>query len=294
MLFGVCLPNFGPKFSADGLVSIARAAEELGFDSVWTTDHLLVPKDQYYPYGRLIETLSSLSFLAAKTDRLRLGTSVLILAMRNPIVVAKEVAAIDILSRGRMVLGLGAGWMEKEFDFVGARFERRGSYLDESIRLMRTLWSDEVVNFNGRFFKISEGIFEPKPFQKGGPPIWIGGNSESAIKRAARYGDGWHPVGPDPVGLKERIGALAKLAGRRLDVVPRVTVELNETKPKKQRAPSGEPRYALTGPVGEVIEDMGRLKDAGANGIVCFFGDKDTLGYLERMKSFAREVMPSF
>jgi len=180
------------------LAAIAQGAEELGFRSVWATDHLLVPTENYRPYGRLLEALTLLSFLATKTKEVRLGTSVLIVPMRNPVEVAKQVATIDVLSGGRALLAVGAGWLEKEFRFLNANFAQRGAFLDESIRLVRALWSQERINFQGKFFNIADGVFEPKPVQGGGPPIWVGGNSRSAMRRAARLGDGWHPVGPDP------------------------------------------------------------------------------------------------
>ncbi len=294
MEFGVCLPNFGPKASPTGIVSIAQAAEELGFQSVWATDHVVVPKDHSYPYGRLFEPLTLLSFLAAKTRDVRLGTSILVLAMRNPVVVAKEVAAIDILSEGRVILGLGAGWLAKEFEFLGAGFDRRGSYLDESIQLLRALWSEGNVNFHEKFFNITEAVFEPKPLQRGGPPIWIGGNSESALRRAARHGDGWHPLGPDPRKLKGEVEALRKLTDRRIVIVPRMTVELNDVKPKIYKTASGETRYAISGDSKAVRQDIDLLGEAGAEGLVSYFGDKDTKAYVEQMRAFAKEIMPSY
>ncbi len=172
---------------------IAVEAERTGYDSVWCTDHLLMPRNSGTPYERIFDSITTLAYLAATTDRVKLGISSLIIPMRNPVVVAKQLATIDNLSNGRVMLATSPGWNEREFSHLGSNFHNRGKRLDESIRLIRGLWSDNP-SFESRVLrqKFSDVVFEPVPIQKR-LTIWIGGNSRAAMKRAAALGDAWHP-----------------------------------------------------------------------------------------------------
>jgi len=193
MKFGVCVPNYGESSSAEALRTVALEAERAGCDSLWTTHHLLMPRNSGTPYERIFDSVTTLSYLAAITDRVRLGISSLITAMRNPVVVAKQLATIDNLSNGRPMLATSAGWNEKEFANLGSNFHNRGKRLDASIRLIRALWNGQT-SFKSRILGIqfSDTIFEPRPSQKH-LTIWIGGTSKAAMKRAATLGDAWHP-----------------------------------------------------------------------------------------------------
>ena len=195
MKFGVCIPNYGEAFSLDGMRTVAVEAEKMGYDSVWTTDHILMPPKSGTPYETVLDSITSLAYLAAHTTVVKLGVSSLILAMRNPVVAIKQLATVDILSRGRLMLATSAGWNEPEFAHLGSDFHTRGKRLDESIRLLRKLWeSDAPLEFQGRLLphKVSEAIFQPKPIQKH-LTIWIAGTSEAAMRRAIKLGDAWHP-----------------------------------------------------------------------------------------------------
>ena len=195
MKFGVCIPNYGETTSVEGLRTVALEAEKMGYESVWTTDHILMPPQSMTPYERIFESITSLAYLAPLTSTVKLGVSALILAMRNPVVVAKQLATIDHLSGGRVMLALGAGWNEKEFEHLGSNFHDRGRRLDESIKLIRALWSGGAeAKFEGKRIphKFSSAMFGPHPIQER-LTIWIGGSSRSAMKRAARLGDAWHP-----------------------------------------------------------------------------------------------------
>ena len=150
MKFGVCVPNYGDTLSTEGLRTIALEAEKLGYDSVWTTDHVLIPPQSGTPYERIFDSITSLAYLAPLTTKVRLGISSLIMAMRNPVIVAKQLATIDHFSGGRVMLATSAGWSEKEFEHVGSNFHDRGTRLDESIRLIRALWNDQQPKFQGR------------------------------------------------------------------------------------------------------------------------------------------------
>ena len=193
MKFGVCVPSYGESFSTEALRTVALEAERAGCDSLWTTDHILMPRNSGTPYERIFDSITALAYLSAITRRAKLGISSLIVAMRNPVVVAKQLATIDNLSDGRLMLATSAGWNEKEFAHIGSNFHNRGKRLDESIRLIRSLWKGET-GFKSRILGIefSDAVFEPRPVQKD-LTMWIGGTSKAAMKRAASLGDAWHP-----------------------------------------------------------------------------------------------------
>src|SRR5467141_3921340 len=193
MKFGVCVPNYGESSSIEALQAVAREAERAGLDSILTTDHIMMPKNSGTPYERIFDSITTLAYLAAVTDRVRLGISSLIIAMRNPVVVAKQLATIDNLSDGRLMLAIGAGWNEKEFAHLGSNFHNRGKRLDASIRLIRALWRGET-SFKSSVLGVdfSDAVFEPHPTQKH-LTMWIGGTSKAAMNRAATLGDAWHP-----------------------------------------------------------------------------------------------------
>jgi probable F420-dependent oxidoreductase len=187
---GAILPNYGEGSSPDGIREAAVAAEELGFDSVWTTEHVIVGPDAARTYGRVYDPLVTLGWLAAQTERIGLGTSVVILPLHNPLHLAKEVATLQELSGGRVRLGIGMGWNEEEFGFLGVEFEGRGRRGDEAVRLMRAVWSGER-DFEGKFWSFHDATSEPHPSPQ--PEIWVGGSSDLALRRARELGDVWHP-----------------------------------------------------------------------------------------------------
>ena len=181
MHFGVILPNYGRDSNPDAIRRSAELAEEVGFDSVWTTEHIIVGPEAVDPYGRVYDPLVTLGWIAGFTQRIGLGTSIVLVPLHHPIHLAKEVATLQELSGGRFRLGVGMGWHRDEYDLMGIPFEGRGRRADEAIRLMRSLW-------NGEF---RDGTFEPRPSVQ--PEIWIGGSSERAVRRARELGDVWHP-----------------------------------------------------------------------------------------------------
>ncbi len=193
MKLGVCVPNYGETCSTEALRTIAIEAESSGFDSIWCTDHVLMPRNSGTPYERIFESITTLAYLSSTTTKLKLGISSLITPMRNPVIVAKQLATIDNLSDGRLILGTSVGWNETEFHNLGSNFHNRGKRLDESIQLIRDLWSGKT-SFEGKTLKqkFTDAVFEPRPVQKK-LTIWIGGTSPAAMKRAATLGDGWHP-----------------------------------------------------------------------------------------------------
>jgi probable F420-dependent oxidoreductase len=286
MRFGVCLPNYGRAASPRAIVTAAQAAEALGYDSVWSTDHLLVPRNEARLYGRLFEALITLAWLAPLTRHVRLGTSVLVLPLRNPGVVAKQVAALDVFSGGRILLGLGAGWLAEEFRYLDADYRQRGARMDEAIRLLRAIWTEPIINFRGRFYRAHDAVSEPKPRQTGGPPLWIGGHSAAALRRAAQLGDAWHPVGPSPDGLRAGVERSVMISMRIL-----VTPGLAAT---TYRGTLGHRRHSLGGTRAQMIHQLEAYESAGLEYIVCYFGDVPRSIYLTRMRACAQDLLLSF
>jgi probable F420-dependent oxidoreductase len=234
--FGL-LPSYRGAAVADPdyVRALAAAAEDGGCDSIWAVEHMVVPADyaSRYPYapgGRMPlsgddpipDPLDWLAFVAAMTTRLRLGTCIVILPEHHPIQLAKRLATIDVLSGGRMMLGVGVGWMAEESEAMGVPFADRGARTDEYLDVMRTLWREDVASFHGRFVQFEAVKSAPKPAQVGGVPVIVGGHSPAAARRAGRRGDGFYPlgVGPDELaGLLKLMRAAAQEAGRDADAV---------------------------------------------------------------------------
>jgi probable F420-dependent oxidoreductase len=217
MKFGLMFANTGPFGFPDSLARLAQAAEECGIESMWTVEHVVIPVGYKSPYpyspsGKIpgVESvpipdpLLPLAFAAAVTKRIRLATGILILPQRHPAYVAKEVATLDVLSKGRVILGIGSGWLAEEFEVVGVPFRERGARTDEAIRALRSLWKPAPEAFAGTFYRWPAVESNPKPVQKPGVPIVIGGHSEAAARRAARHGDGFFPARGD----RETLGRL--------------------------------------------------------------------------------------
>ena len=221
MHLGVILPSFGPGSTPGGIRRVAEAAEELGFDSVWVTEHVLVGLEAAGSYGRVYAPLVTLGWIAGWTQRVALGTSIVIAPLHHPIHLAKEAATLQELSGGRLLLGLGMGWHEDEFRFLGLPFTGRGRRGDESIRLMRALWRGKR-EFHGEHWSFEDATFGPLPEPE--PELWIAGSSRPALRRALELGDVWHPSrGSDRDDVRRIRGE-----HRELRIVPRTRVEFVE------------------------------------------------------------------
>ena len=217
MQFGFYLPNHGPTARPDPLAEIARRGDSLGFQCMVVGDHILVPQqiDSPYPYTvggefppaeseEYFEQLTLLTFLAGITQNIRLVPSVMIVPYRNPLLAAKVLATLDVLSKGRLTLGIGVGWMEEEFLALEAPpFAERGAVTNEYLQAFKELWTSDNPTFEGKYYRFSNISFLPKPVQKPHPPIWVGGQSRRAMRRAAELADGWHPVGAIPAAPLE-------------------------------------------------------------------------------------------
>ena len=232
MKFGIAFANIAPFVAADDGVGLAQAAESAGFESIWTVDHVVVPAgyQSTYPYdpsGKIPsgeetvfpDPLIWLSFIAARTSTIRLGTGILIVPERNPLVLAKELATLDFLSGGRMILGAGVGWLEEEFDALGIPFAGRGHRTEESIAAMRALWSEPQATFEGSTTNFRDCCLRPQPVS-GSIPVHIGGHSPAAARRAGRLGDGFFPFGVSHEELPPLINLMRRRARRRPTGIP--------------------------------------------------------------------------
>lgn len=307
MRYGFYLPTRGQTATPEALETLLQRAEALGFSSVMIADHVVFPVaiNSKYPYtvtgafpgqGDALEQLSLMAFIAGKTRTLRLVSSVMIVPHRNPVVTAKTLATIDVLSHGRVTVGVGVGWLREEFQALGAPdFDRRGSVSDEYIRIMKTLWTECPASFTGRFYRFEAVQCLPAPVQKPHPPIWVGGHSPAALRRVARLGDGWHPVGANPaVPLRapelsaalDELRRLTEAEGRdpsRLTISYKAPV-YDPAQPLDAR--TGE-RRPFSGSPGEVESDIVAFARLGVSEIVFDFRGEQLEESLDGMERFA-------
>jgi len=318
MKLGVVLFNKGPLAGADKLAFMARRAEALGFDHVVVTEHLVIPKregedDQYRsvkPSQQGVTTterkgwealrnyhepLITLMYLAGQTQHIRLGTSVMIAPYRNPLITAKQLSTLDVLSGGRIFCGIGAGWWQDEFDALGLgeQFKSRGARTDEYLRIYRTLWTEDTASFDGRFHQFHDLEFSPKPLQK--PlPIWVGGNGPRAMRRAAEFGDMWHPLAlkkpgqlePDAIpALRLQLDDMLRTAGRQPKSVG-LALRCNVRVTHNERAP-------MVGTPAQLADDARRYAAAGVDSLSFDLPGSSWETALEHLEAIGRHVVPA-
>ncbi len=315
MEFGFSLPGRGPLATPATLLRMATKADRLRYDSLFVTDHVVLPASSarsVYPYattGRLpgsanqdyLEPLTLMAWLAHATTRVHLGTSVLVVPYRNPLLAAKMLATIDRLARGRVILGAGVGWLREEFEALAAPpFEARGAVTDEYLRLMRAAWTTDPVSVDGRYYRIRDVHVMPKPAQTRGIPIWIGGHTDAALKRAGTLGDAWHPIGlrppamllPDEYASKaKQVRAWAERAGRNPKSVALTFRCPMEVRSKQQKAAAGD-RPLFQGTADEVAGDVRRYAALGVSHFVFDPTHQEPAKVLANMERFAAEVRP--
>lgn len=309
MQFGLHLPASSAGIKAEELVGFARRAEELGFQYITVADHVIVPRDISVPYpytvdgkypgtGYHLETLMTMGFLAGATTRIRFVTSVMIAPYRNPVVTAKMLASLDVLSGGRVVVGLGVGWMKEEFENLRApAYQERGRVTDEYIKAFRELWTKDTPTFHGKYCSFSNIIFLPKPVQKPAIPIWIGGHSKQALRRAAQLGDGWHPIGGVPtIPLEPEhirrdldiLGGYARAAGRDPKDI-HIALKGSLFDREKQIVPGKRRRFL--GNSEEIAGDIRDYRAAGVDTMIFDVRRPSAAATLERMDWLAKEVI---
>ena len=289
MDYGLCLPNFRDGASREGMEAGAETAERLGWSTVWTTDHVMVPTSAADDYGTNFDAIEVLAWIGARFSKVRLGTSVIVVPQRNAVVLAKELSTLDALSGGRLVAGVGGGWNAQEFANLGveSQFRVRGAYLDETIDLWRHLWSGSTEPFRGRFHAFDDFVFAPLPAQGGSVPIVVGGRAEPALRRAGAKGDWYHSSATSAAKYAPRvpvIRAAAEAAGRPL---PRLTARA-----WTEFGPATSNHYAIRGSVAEMAAEIRAFADAGVDHLAVWFDATDPSALVGLMERFDREVAP--
>ena len=280
MRFGVTIDfHDQPVTSPEFLAGFAQAAEESGFDTLWMGDHVVIPQNHasQYPYAERMpyeespnpDPIATLAFIAAKTKTLRLGTSVLVLPQRNPVVLAKQVATLDALSEGRVDLGVGVGWLREEFEAIGAPWERRGKRTDEHIEAMRALWTQPVASYEGELVRFQNVVCDPRPVQPGGVPITIGGHTMAAARRAGRLGDGFFP----------------NAFGRNWH---ELIAEMRRSAEEAGRDPSA---VAILGGAPPDLEIAQKLEERGVSRLNILINDPDVASSRRTMERISRELI---
>jgi probable F420-dependent oxidoreductase len=295
MDIGCHLPMHGPLATRDALLTFCREAEARDVASLWVSDHVVFPRTEtgehpggpfpFPPEMAYLEAVTVLAAAASVTERARLGASVFILGHRHPVVMAKMLSTIDVLSNGRLICGVGVGWWEEELALLGVPYRQRGAQADEIIQVFKTLWTEEHPSFSGRFYTIPDVGFAPKPVQKPHPPIWVGGDSPGAFKRTATLADGWNATAKSPEQAKialDQLRAAADAAGRPFDTIE-LSVRLNwkgEQPPIRRSAQ-------------EVIDRLGAYKTLGFTHVLIDFR-RDTIDeMLDDLDVVTSEVRPA-
>jgi probable F420-dependent oxidoreductase len=304
MKFGFSLIVRGREATPDNFARIAERAEALAIDSLWCSAHIILPPQVKSGYVLIPglkhpehwkeaywEPFTVLSYLAALTSKLTLGTSVVIAPMHNPIELAKQVAEVDQLSRGRFVFGIGVGWFEEEFEVLGQDFHNRGARTDEAMEFMKALWRGDPVSFAGKYYHVDNACFSPKPYQQPAPPIWVAGSSKAAMKRAARIAQAWHPVRATPEYLanaRVELDAYLEAAGRTsesLEIAVKLPLVFQDGPPQAEQAQT-------QGRVVDIVDAIERYRQAGASHLVFDFVPESLATALDTMERFAEEVRP--
>jgi len=281
--FGIVFANTGFAATPDGAAALGQIAEEAGFDSLWTVEHVIVPAgyESQYPYSPtgkmpgnednpIPDPLIWLTWVAANTRTIRLATGILILPQRNPIVLSKEVATLDLLSGGRAILGVGVGWLLEEFDAIGVDFDDRGAITDEYMAALRVLWRDEEPTFSGQWTSFEKAKMYPKPAQGGGVPLHVGGHSKAAARRAGRLGDGFFPA----KGSLEQLSELFEVA--------------RSTAKEAGRDPSA---IEMTCGGAMDVEGVKKYADIGADRLVVPAFGRDAESYKQMLGGFGENVI---
>jgi probable F420-dependent oxidoreductase len=297
MKFGIALPNFGMYAERDSILRVAKTAEDLGFDSIWVSDHIVIP-ESHHGFGNVFyEPLITLSYISALTKRISLGASVIILPYRNPMVLAKMLSTLDVLSEGRLILGVGAGWLKEEFQALGASYEKREIITDEYIQVLKILWSQDKPRFAGKYSKFSDINFLPKPIQRPHPPIWVGGNSLTAIRRAVNLCNGWHPVGLTPNEIKERVNYINELLTEKKKGKSDFTISLRKNlqiKGASEREIKGkDERESLRGTPEKIAEGIEDYRNLGVSHLIFHVLSGSMEGVVETMEFFSRDIRPN-
>jgi probable F420-dependent oxidoreductase len=296
MKIGVWIPNCRHLATPEIIRTTAVRAEALGYDSVWVSDHVVVPHANVVNFGETIfDPLITLGVVAGATRRVQLGTTVLIIPYRNAVVTAKMISSLDALSGGRVLFGIGAGWVAAESAMLGLPFKERGAMTDEYLRAMQELWTSRRPAFNGAYTQFNDLVFEPKPIQKPHPPIWVGGHSKAALRRTAEFGAAWHPINRPVEELRASQAEIARLCqARGRASVPALTLrnDVRIVRPGETAPKSAHAGRVLAGSPADLVEQIGELAAIGVEHLVCEFLAADGRELEEQMATFAERVRP--
>ena len=307
MRLGFTVPLFGTDAGPDALQAVARQAEDLGYDSLWVFERLLYPVNPKAPYPatadgslpliyrRSLDPLAILAYLAAATSRVRIGTTIINLPFYNPVLLARELGTIDVLSHGRLDLGLGVGWSPDEFEAVGVPMGDRGRRAEEALQVIEAIWRDNPVEFEGSYFRVPESYFDLKPVQKPRPPIYMAAYTPAAMNRIARMADGWNPVGIPVGGMEQMFAGIkqaAAEAGRdpsKLKLIVTANVEFHQ-------APLGDERPIFVGSAEQIESDIVATRQLGADELIfnaLFSPDvestEDLLSHMKQLRTMAHQ-----
>ena len=307
MRFGFALPQIGSIVGPDALATIAKRAEDLGYDSLWVLDRILWPVNPRAPYPigdgslpvqykNVLDPMETLTFAAAHTSRIALGTGVLNLPWYNPVLLARQLTTLDVLSGGRLRVGFGIGWSPDEYEAAGVAWEERGKRADESIQVVKKIWTTNPVEVHGKYYRIAESFIGPKPLQKPHPPIYMAAFTPSALKRVATEADGWFPVGIPLSGIGsmfDGIKEMAKAAGRnpsKLELIIAASGEIHEALIEKDRSD-------FTGSREQIAADFATARNLGVAEIVIYAqflpegeSAKDLVTRMEDLWNIAKQV----
>lgn len=283
MIFGLNLPNYSNLGNRESTVAIAEKAEELGYSSLWTSDHILIPANLPEPFGNLLETFTTLSYLAARTETIRLGTGILVLPQRDPLLVAKQAATVHHLSGGRFALGLGVGWIAQEYSFLRTDFGSRGRLADEYIAAIRVLFESDHPAFHGEHINFSEALFSPRPSVP--IPIVIGGSSQPALRRAAGLGDGWYGLRLSPESAGLAIDEMNRI-GHRQDFMLSLRLQVRVG----GSVEGADPATTLHGDADAIVGRLQKYSDLGIEEVVIEPFASDLDDFVEQIRLFAHEI----
>jgi probable F420-dependent oxidoreductase len=301
MKTGITLPQYGPQATKENIVQLAKMAEQEQFDSLWVFERLLWPINPQTPYpgspdGKLptssqnvFDPLETLTYVAAITDKIALGTSVIDILFHNPVILGRQFATLDVLSHGRCICGLGIGWSKDEYMVSNVPFKNRGVRADEFIQALSRIWTEDVVEFRGRYYNIPASKIGPKPIQKPRIPIYLGGFSPNTFSRIGKYADGWLPVAAGSLEylangirtLKEK----EKKENKHLEIITLTYPKVNESNKEE-----GAPRTLLSGTIEDVGEDLRKIKEMGVNHVIFGLLDPDLDRVIDTAKQLSKFI----
>ena len=309
MKVGIVLPQTGESATRENVLHIGKEAEKVGLDSVWVFDRLLWPLKPQTPYGgvpnapipveyqNILDPLETLTYLAANTDRISLGTSIIDMLFQNPVILARRFATLDIFSGGRVIAGLAIGWSKDEYDASGIPYRQKGARADEYMQVLKRIWTDDVVEFKGQFYNIPASKIGPKPVQKPHPPILLGGYTPKTFPRIVNYADGWIPIAGS-VSLEQQEQAInglresARKANKDLSNIRIIVLSYPNVLDSSSTSSSNQQRSPLTGIIDQIGSDVERIKAMGAEHIIFGYAfspiGRDVKKMMEVTKQLAR------